>query len=83
MHTKKTTPTSSDDASNVAATTQQPNTLPTFRWRPDLVSGIPIRLDIFFLADEIPTARFHENEKPYFLPMDLAPKSAYHSAIVK
>ncbi len=25
--------------------------------------------EILFFAEEMPTARFHENEKPYFLPI--------------
>jgi hypothetical protein len=57
--------------------TEQPKTLPTFRWRPDLVSGIPILCEILAFAPEIPKARFHENERPgipllrlmFFLPI--------------
>ena len=49
--------------------TQQPSALPAFRWRPERVRGIPICLDILPLMAETPIARFHENEKPYFLPI--------------
>jgi hypothetical protein len=49
--------------------TQQPAALPTFRWRPDLVSGMPVARDIRPFAAEIPRARFAENEKPNFLPI--------------
>lgn len=34
---------------------------PNFLWRPDLVSGMPIFLDILALSAEIPIKRFHEN----------------------
>jgi hypothetical protein len=31
--------------------------------------GIPVILAIFCFAEEMPTALFHEKEKPYFLPI--------------
>jgi len=43
---------------------QQPRALPTLRCRPDRVSGMPIEREIFDLNAEIPTARFHENDRP-------------------
>lgn len=46
---------------------QQPSDLPTFRCRPDRVSGIPVFLEIFcFIADN-PLALFQDHEKPNFL----------------
>jgi hypothetical protein len=47
-----------------AAGMQQPRALPTLRCRPDRVSGMPIDREIFDLNAEIPTARFHENDRP-------------------
>ena len=41
--------------------------LPTFRWRPLLVSGIPVDLEILDFARVTPVARFHENP-PLFIP---------------
>jgi len=45
--------------------TQQPSIRPSFRCRPERVRGMPVRRDSRALAAEIPTARFHENDKPY------------------
>ena len=42
---------------------------PTFRCMPDRVVGIPIRRASLPRAADNPIARFHENEKPYFLPI--------------
>jgi len=47
--------------------TQQPSARPTLRCRPDRDSGTPIFRDSFPFAADNPIARFHENEKPYFL----------------
>lgn len=47
--------------------TQQPRALPTFRWRPDLVSGIPIERESFALALDKPMARFQEKDRPGIL----------------
>ena len=47
-----------------AAGIQQPRALPTLRCLPDRVSGIPIEREIFDLNAEMPTARFHENDRP-------------------
>ena len=52
-----------------ARTTQHPIARPTFRCLPERVSGIPVAREIFPFAAEMPSARFHENENPYFLPM--------------
>jgi hypothetical protein len=38
----------------------RPTSVPTFRWRPLLVKGIPIRRDSRALAAESPIALFHE-----------------------
>jgi len=38
--------------------------LPTFRWIPDLVVGIPVLRATLCLAREIPNARFHEKDRP-------------------
>ncbi len=40
--------------------------LPTFLSSPDFVVGIPVCRAKRCLAAEIPTARFQENENPYF-----------------
>ena len=48
---------------------QQPMALPIFLCLPERVSGIPMAREILPFAEDIPSARFHENEKPYFLPM--------------
>lgn len=46
---------------------QQPSDLPTFRCRPDRVSGIPVFLENFcFIADN-PLARFQDHENPNLL----------------
>ena len=45
-------------------TIQHPKERPIFRWRPDLVSGIPICRESFPLAAEIPNALFNENDTP-------------------
>ena len=37
---------------------------PTFCRRPDLVVGIPVALAKDLFAFEIPSARFHENDRP-------------------
>ena len=50
-----------------AAGIQQPRALPTLRCLPDRVSGIPIEREIFDLNAEMPTARFHENDRPGIL----------------
>ncbi len=50
-------------------TKQQPIAWPNLRCLPDRVRGIPIARDIFPFAEEIPSARFQENEKPNFLPI--------------
>ena len=47
--------------------TQQPRALPTFRWRPDLVSGIPIERESFAFALDRPMARFQEKDRPGIL----------------
>lgn len=44
-----------------------PIAAPTFRCRPDLVSGIPIFLDNLDFAAEIPSSRFHENPPLFIL----------------
>jgi hypothetical protein len=44
--------------------TQQPMAFPILRCRPDRVNGMPICLDNFPFAAEIPKARFQENDKP-------------------
>jgi hypothetical protein len=49
--------------------TMHPTARPNFRWRPDLVSGIPICRDSLALAEESPSARFHEKENPNFRPI--------------
>jgi hypothetical protein len=36
---------------------------------PDLVVGIPVERAIRLRNPDIPMARFHENENPYFLPI--------------
>src|SRR5438105_11675726 len=46
-----------------------PRRRPALRCRPDLVSGIPMARDSLPLADEMPKARFQENDRPNFLPM--------------
>lgn len=43
---------------------QQPKALPTFRSRPDFVSGIPILREILFFTPEMPIARFQEKDTP-------------------
>lgn len=43
---------------------QHPINLPIFRWRPARVSGMPIVRESRAFAAEMPTARFHENDKP-------------------
>ena len=48
---------------------QHPIACPTFRCLPCLVKGTPIFLEILFFIPDIPTARFHDHEKPNFLPM--------------
>ena len=48
---------------------QHPIPLPIFLWRPERVSGIPSWRESRPLAADRPMARFHENEKPYFLPI--------------
>jgi hypothetical protein len=48
--------------------TQQPSIWPNFRCLPDLVSGIPIFLEMLALTDDSPRARFHEKEKPNLRP---------------
>src|SRR5580704_1356072 len=57
-----------------ASTTRHPppeTILPSFRWRPLLVSGMPIRRDSRALAAEIPTARFQEKPpKPILFQVD-------------
>jgi hypothetical protein len=50
----------------------QPIVLPTSLCIPDLVVGMPICLASLALTDEMPRARFHEKENPYFFPI-LAP----------
>jgi hypothetical protein len=40
--------------------------LPIFLSKPDFVVGIPVFRANLCLADVIPSARFHEKEKPYF-----------------
>lgn len=47
-------------------TVQQPMAEPAFLCLPDLVSGIPIFLEIRDLAAEIPSNLFHENP-PLFI----------------
>jgi len=54
-------------ASSAAAVMQQPSARPTLRCRPERVSGIPICLERRDFAAEMPSARFHEKENPYFL----------------
>lgn len=49
--------------------THHPKARPIFRWRPERVKGIPVWREILLFMPEMPTARFHEKEKPYFLPM--------------
>lgn len=49
--------------------TQHPAARPTLRCRPDRVKGTPIFREILPFIPEMPVARFHENEKPCFLPM--------------
>ncbi len=51
----------------IAAGTQHPNALPTLRWRPERVNGIPIALDTPDLSFVKPIALFHENESPGIL----------------
>ena len=63
-----------DEPMNTTRGTQQPNARPAFRCRPERVRGIPICLDILPFIAETPMARFHENEKPYFLPI-ISPSS--------
>lgn len=45
------------------------NHRPSFLSLPDRVRGTPSIRDNFPFAAEIPTARFHENENPNFLPI--------------
>jgi hypothetical protein len=52
-----------------ARITQQPIARPTFRCLPERVSGIPMAREIFPFAEEMPSARFQENENPYFFPI--------------
>lgn len=47
-------------------TTEQPRALPTLRWRPERVRGIPVALEILVFTPDMPSALFHENENPYF-----------------
>jgi hypothetical protein len=70
-------------ATLIASATRHPppeTSLPSFRWRPLLVSGIPMRRDNRALAAERPIARFHENPPRFIsvLPMilQLAPVMA-------
>ncbi len=44
-------------------------TRPALRSRPDFVSGIPISREIFPFSPDRPLARFHDHEKPNFLPI--------------
>lgn len=39
---------------------EHPIAAPALRWRPDLVNGIPVFLDILDFAADTPSARFHE-----------------------
>lgn len=39
---------------------------PSLDFNPDLEVGIPVLLENFLFADEMPNARFHENENPNF-----------------
>ena len=52
--------------------TRHPAARPIFRWRPERDKGIPILRDSLPLADDRPMARFHENENPYFLPIEFS-----------
>lgn len=54
---------------NRAMGMQQPVARPTLRCRPDRDNGMPVFRDILPFIPDIPVARFHENEKPCFLPM--------------
>lgn len=48
---------------------KHPTIFPTFLCLPDLVKGIPVAREILRLAEEMPTARFHENENPCLRPI--------------
>ena len=50
---------------------QQPIAFPALRCLPDFVKGIPMFFEILLLAEEIPVARFHENDNPYFFLLDI------------
>lgn len=47
----------------------QPIAAPILRWRPCRVVGIPVARANFAFAEEIPSARFKENDMPNFLPI--------------
>ena len=51
---------------------------PSFRSRPDRVSGIPIIRESRLLAADRPSARFHEKEKPNLRPKGLPPFALGH-----
>lgn len=68
-HTRTPSPTTRDPPRNRIMGIQQPAERPTLRCLPDRVSGIPIARDSLPFAAEMPTARFHEKENPYFLPI--------------
>jgi len=53
--------------SNIVVLSKFPLQFHRLRCRPDFVSGIPIKRDNFPLAEDRPSARFHENENPNFL----------------
>jgi hypothetical protein len=46
------------------STTEHPSALPTARWRPERVNGMPICRESLPFAAEIPMALFHEKENP-------------------
>jgi len=48
---------------------QHPTARPIFRRLPERLNGMPVLREIRDFAEEIPVARFHENEKPYLRPM--------------
>jgi hypothetical protein len=48
---------------------EHPIALPIALCRPDRVKGMPIFLESLAFCAEIPRARFHEKEKPNFLPI--------------
>ena len=48
--------------------TMQPAAAPAFRCLPYRVKGTPDDREILPLADDMPQARFHENDIPNFFP---------------